>query len=150
MVRARKARDGVLGLMAALWAAAAIACSAPPQQKTPLLVCEAGEDGCPSEKPKTSKQPSKKTSNDDDEGPSGAPAPAASPPDEETPAKTDPDAGAEPEPEPGPICTALKGCCDQLKAAGYSDEICLEIVDTNSESACSLQHKQYKDYGDCT
>lgn len=137
----------VLALVGAGLAGGTIACSAPPPQKTPLIVCEAGEDGCPSDKPKTSKKTSTKKS--DDDGPSGTPAP---PPDDDDDDETIPaaDAGAEPDPGPGPICTKLKGCCDQLKAAGYSDATCLEIVDTRSENACSLQHKQYRDFGDCT
>ncbi|MDF2696189.1 MAG: hypothetical protein K0S65_4572, partial [Labilithrix sp.] len=81
--------------------------------------------------------------------PSGPTAPASTTEDD-VPADPDADAGPEPTPQPGPICTKLKGCCDQLKAAGYSDATCLEIVDTLSENACSLQHKQYKDFGDCT
>ncbi len=140
-----KAWNAVVALSIGAWA---VACSAPVPQKTPLIVCEAGEDGCPSDKPKSSKQTSKKTN--DDNGPSGSPA-SATPDDDETPG-TNPDAGTDTpvEEKPGPICTNLKACCDQLKAAGYSDATCLEIVDTKSESACSLQHKQYKDFGDCS
>ena len=126
------------------------ACSAPPPQKTAIVVCEAGEDGCPSEKPKTAKQHTQKR--DDDDGPTGFPAPPASTSDEDVDEDED-ETPAEPEPEEpvtGPICTKLKSCCGQLKAAGYSDATCLEIVGTGSETACSLQHKQYKDFGDCT
>ncbi|MBX3204072.1 MAG: hypothetical protein KF764_03335 [Labilithrix sp.] len=136
---------GLLGVVAGtLFGAGAIGCSAPPSSSTPLLVCEAGEDGCPSDKTKTPKQATSKKPSDDD-GPSGSPAPASTPDDDEAA-----DAGPAADPEPGPICTKLKGCCDQLKAAGYSDATCLEIVGTKSENACSLQHKQYRDYGDCT
>ncbi len=146
MVGSRKGPNVVLAF-AMIAFGATVACSAPPSQKTPLLVCEAGEDGCPSEKPRTAKKPPKTS---DDDGPTGTPAPAspaADDEDDETP--LDADAGAEEE-ELGAVCTKLKACCGQLKAAGYSDATCLEIVDTKSETACSLQHKQYKDFGDCT
>ncbi len=155
MVGSRKGWNTALALVMGSFAAGAFACSAPPPQKTMLLVCEAGENGCPSEKPKSSKQTSKKTDSDDDDGPSGVPAPSSPTDDDQTDpesdADSDPDADPPPpDPPPGPICTKLKGCCDQLKAAGYSDATCLEIVGTKSETACSLQHKNYKDFGDCT
>ena len=143
----RKGLNLLLALVTGALGAATFACSAPPPQKTPLVVCEAGEDGCPSEKPKTAKQPSKKSSDEDaDEGPSGTPTPAPSPDTDDPP----PDTAPEPEPAPGPICTQLQGCCAQLQAAGYSPATCQEIVDTRSETACSLQYKQYKDFGDCS
>ena len=158
MVGSRKGWNAALALVMGGLAAGVFACSAPPPQKATLLVCEAGENGCPSEKPKSSKQTSKKKDSDDEDGPSGAPAPAPSSPTDEEQAAPAPDADADPDPDPppppdpapGPICTKLKGCCDQLKAAGYSDATCLEIVGTKSENACSLQHKSYKDFGDCT
>ena len=154
MLGPRQGWNAALALVMGSFAAGAFACSAPPPQKTPLLVCEAGENGCPSEKPKSSKQASRKDDDDEDDGPSGVPAPAPSSPTDDEPADPDAEPDADPppppDPAPGPICVKLKGCCDQLKAAGYSDATCLEIVGTKSETACSLQHKNYRDFGDCT
>jgi hypothetical protein len=131
---------------------AAIACGdADPPPKQPLVVCTAGESGCPAEKPANQKKQNPGTTTTSG-GPTEPPEQTKEPP----PANTTNDAGAVADsgpvgpPPTGPICTKLKDCCKQLEEAGYSPATCIEIVDTRSENACSLQHKQYKDFGDCS
>lgn len=120
-----------------------------PSTKQPLVVCTAGENGCPSDK---SAKDAKRVTSGPVDGPTEVPAPAPKETPQETPAPTTQDAGA-PEPTEAPlgaICTKLKACCAELEAAGYSTTTCLDIVSTKSENACSLQHKQYLDFGDCS
>jgi hypothetical protein len=129
-----------------------IACGeADPPAKQPLVVCQAGESGCPSDKPVNQKKQNPGTTTTSG-GPTEPPAekkddPPGSQANDDAGATVVVDAGP---PAPGPICTKLKDCCKQLEEAGYSPATCLEIVNTRSENACSLQHKQYKDYGDCS
>jgi hypothetical protein len=118
-----------------------VACSAPPSNQTPLLICTAGENGCPGEKTPTPPKKNTSSSSSEDDG-----DPAL-----ETKQLVDAGIDAESEePALGKICTALKGCCGQLKEAGYSTATCDDIIKTKNESACSLQHRSYREYGDCS
>lgn len=152
--------QGIVGILtlALLAGALSFACSAPDSSsKTPLVVCTAGEKGCPDEK--RGNTPKQGTSTGTSGGPSGAPtAPSDDAKDgtkDETKATPEgSDAGVEPveagTPPLGAVCTELKACCQQLKDQGYDPATCDGIVETRNENACSLQKKQYTDYGDCT
>jgi hypothetical protein len=122
---------------------AALACSAPAPQKTPLVVCTAGEDGCPSERP--AKTPAKtKTPDDGNSGPSGTPTPA---PEGEDETGTPPDAGTpDAAPATGPSCTKLEACCGELLKAGItgSAKQCDQVVDDKNEYSCYLANEEYK------
>lgn len=149
--------QGVVGILALalLGGALSFACSSPDSSsKTPLVVCTAGEKGCPDEKRGNTPKQGTGTSG----GPSGAPTVPADTKDDtkdETKATpADSDGGVEPveagAPPLGAVCTELKTCCQQLKDQGYDPATCEGIVETRNENACSLQKKQYTDYGDCT
>lgn len=129
---------------------AVIACSAGDDsgvKKDPIAVCQAGEKGCPSEK----KESSTKRAANEDGTRLGSPETA----DGEGESNSNADAGeagadgAPSAPREGPFCQELRACCKTLEQAGYSPNTCLEIVNTKSENACVLQHKQYRDAGDC-
>lgn len=141
---------GGLGVVFGL-AVAIVACGEDdPPAKQPLVVCQAGENGCPSDKPANQKKQNPSTTTTSG-GPTELPADKSEDPPPSSASNADAggavDSGP---PAPGPICTKLKACCKQLEDAGYSPATCLEIVNTRSENACSLQHKQYRDFGDCS
>jgi len=134
------------------FAGVVIACGeADPPAKQPLVVCTAGEDGCPAEKPANQKKQAPAAPNN---GPTDRPTETTPPADDDPDPTPTADAGAADakpaEPTLGAICSKLKGCCKQLEDQGYSPATCLDIVNTRNENACSLQHKQYRDFGDCS
>lgn len=69
---------------------------------------------------------------------------------EEKPESTDPPAKDSPPGDTeGADCAALRACCQQVAAAGYSDAFCMGIVAEKDENTCAIQHANYKDAGDC-
>ncbi len=155
---------GLVGILtlALIGGALSFACSSPDSSsKTPLVVCTAGEKGCPDEK--RGNTPKQGTSTGTSGGPSGAPSAPSDDVKDDTKDETKDetkatpegsDGGAEPveagPPPLGAVCTELNTCCQQLKDQGYDPATCEGIVETRNENACSLQKKQYTDYGDCT
>jgi hypothetical protein len=128
---------------------AAVACVADDDatKKNPLAVCEAGEKGCPSDKKDTKKTASSKS----EEGTRlDSPQKADEPSSTDAGTASDASDASAVAPQEGPFCKELRTCCKTLEQAGYSPNTCLEIVNTKSENACVLQHKQYRDYGDCS
>jgi hypothetical protein len=128
----------------------ATGCSAPPPQKTPLVVCEAGKDGCPSEKPSVTKRapaPADSPTQPADapvshpSTPSGTTTPEVKKPD--SPTDTPP---TDPTPDPTAECRSLQPCCDQLRQAGFtgSADMCDRAVTDANELACHTMHEDNK------
>jgi hypothetical protein len=137
----------VAGLVAGGSLIALIACSAAPPEKTPLVVCQAGENGCPKEKPADGKNKGD-DDNENDDSSGGALSKGQDdltnkPP--TTPPKATPDGGADAGPT-GPSCRALKGCCESLRNAKFTGSAaqCERTVADNNEYSCYLTHEEYK------
>jgi hypothetical protein len=133
------------GLLAGL--AALVACTAPPPEKTPLVVCEAGQNGCPKEK--------KNKPGDDDDDDDGAETSESSltkgqddPKKTPTPTASATDAGSDSSTSTiaGPNCRALEKCCDALDDARItgSGAQCRRTVDARNETSCRAAHEEYK------
>jgi hypothetical protein len=134
-------------VLGAVLSAIVIACGSDPTANKSLPICEEGTEKCPSV-PKAGKKAPPSTG-----GPTGTPQQV--PPAEETPPtkeepKADGGADAEGSKPLGTLCTALQKCCSDLEAAGYSTDACKDVVSTKNENACYAQHKQYKDFGECS
>jgi hypothetical protein len=121
----------------------AVACSAPPSNKTELKVCTPGESGCPEERD-TSKL---KRGAGSSQGPTTSPdpAPAAGPAPAPVGGGGTPDSGADPvNPKAlGKACSALQTCCEAMAATGWVADFCYEALNTRVESVC---HSKYQEY----
>lgn len=133
-------------VLAGLGSIIVVACSAPPPNKTPLVVCEAGENGCPAA---TEKAKAKKTTEPDDSSSAAFPSspPATSPTDPAKPsdATSAPDGGGGSNGALGAECMKLRDCCDALVVNGIYAEFCKEKVATGSEDACRAKYQEYRE-----
>jgi hypothetical protein len=132
------------------------ACNSGDSSKPELKVCTAGQNGCPSESALTSKP--KGGSGADgptDQAPAAPPpsGPASAPQEKgsssET-AKSDPTGTpvSETTTDPGSpdiltSCGLLKGCCDNLTAAGQDATSCNQTRNAGVESDCDTAFDQY-------
>jgi hypothetical protein len=135
------------GLLTGL--AALVACTAPPPEKTPLVVCEAGKNGCPKEKANGKNNADDDNDDDDD----SASALSRGQDDPTKPAGTTPtasakDAGTDSSTTTiaGPNCRALEKCCDALDDARItgSGAQCRRTVEGRNEASCRTAHEEYK------
>jgi hypothetical protein len=124
------------------------------QKNPPLIVCQAGEKGCPHEKPENRAKLAKTGSPD---GPSGAPSEphAPSPPAPETKKPEEPShdeggdfGGGNDEIEPAGVlsCTVLASCCRALRDAAMisSADQCDQIVLNQNAASCEVNREEYR------
>ena len=114
---------------------AIVACAAPPTNKTPLLVCTAGEEGCPDEQAVNARErPASKTEVDRTEDELVAPV------------ATSRDSGRDAAASLDPTCAALKPCCAALLAAKITGSAgqCDRVVADDNGYSCQLARNEYR------
>jgi hypothetical protein len=133
----------------------AVACSADANKGPPLVVCEAGKNGCPDDTPTHPKQGSSPTdtpgATPTDPPPPASPTPASSPPPASQPTKTTPDPSPSKDPPPDPTtptpdngaCAALAPCCAAIRAAGITGtaDNCDRVAAAGDGAACDTELK---------